>query len=69
MGTKLCKTCEIVKDTEHFQEREDAWGLYDMCNECRRLLDMDTTTRSQDRYIKKTQMFFVRGERCLQQVM
>ena len=64
MATKLCKTCEITKGTKHFQEREDAWGLYDMCNECRVQLDMDKTTCSQRRYIKKTRMFYIRDEQC-----
>ncbi len=66
MATKLCKTCEITKDTSGFQDREDSWGLYDMCNECRIQLDMHKTTRSQRRFIRKTRMFYVRGDRCLQ---
>lgn len=68
MPTKLCKTCDIIKDASRFKEREDGWGLYDMCNVCRIVLNMDKTTRSQRRYIKKTQMFYIRGERCQQLV-
>jgi hypothetical protein len=69
MATKLCKTCEITKDVTGFEDREDSWGLYDMCNECRIQLDMAHTTRTQRRYIKKTRMFYLRGERCLQSVL
>jgi hypothetical protein len=69
MNTKICKTCEIVKDVTGFEDREDGWGLYDMCNECRIQLDMVQTTRSQKRYIKKTRMFHLRGERCLQSIL
>lgn len=69
MPTKLCKTCEIIKDVTGFQDREDGWGLYDMCNECRIQLNMHRTTRSQRRYINKTRMFFIRGERCLQSIV
>ncbi len=61
---KMCKTCETNKPETHFEEREDGWGLYDWCNECRAKEDRTHLTRKQQRFISKTQFFFVRDEQC-----
>ena len=57
---KLCKRCEIKKSETAFEEREDGWGLYDWCNCCRVEEGRIKLTREQERFITKTQFFFVR---------
>ena len=58
---KWCKRCQLNKPEKAFQEREDGWGLYDWCNECREEEGRDRMTPRQKRYIEKTQMFFLRA--------
>lgn len=61
---KWCKHCEINKPETAFKDREDGWGLYDWCNECRLNEGRDRLTVRQWRFMAKTQFFFLRDEPC-----
>lgn len=58
---KKCENCEEQKEEKCFTEREDGWGLYAWCDLCRKQDGRGHLTRKQRRYIKKTQLFFVRS--------
>jgi len=60
MGQKRCSCCEQLKPESDFAERGDSWGTYAWCNGCRVLLDRDKTTKAQNDYLKKTEVFKVR---------
>jgi len=60
MRQKKCSSCEEVKSIDQFAEREDAWGHYSWCEDCRKLLDRDKLTKKQAVIIEKTQLFHVR---------
>lgn len=58
MRQKKCSgDCGKVKSIDQFAEREDAWGHYSWCNDCRELLDRDKTTKDQDEIMNKTRLF------------
>jgi len=54
---KLCRRCWEWKPTESFQQREDSWGLYAWCDECREREGRATVPADQAEYIEKTRMF------------
>jgi len=58
---KMCKRCETNKSETAFQDREDGWGLYDWCTQCRLEEGREKMTPWQRRYISKTQLFFLRA--------
>ncbi len=59
MRQKLCSSCEEQKPLSEFAEREDSWGTYAWCNDCRKLFDRDKLTKKQTVNIEKTQLFHV----------
>ena len=56
---KWCKHCNQNKSETAFKDREDGWGLYDWCDECRHKEGRHKLTPSQQRFLQKTQLFFV----------
>ncbi len=61
---KMCSHCNANKPEADFEDREDGWGLYDWCNECRKKEGRHILTPNQREYIQKTQFFFLRDESC-----
>lgn len=61
---KWCKHCETNKSETAFEDREDGWGLYDWCNECRIKEGRNKLTQRQKTFIAKTRFFFIRDEQC-----
>jgi hypothetical protein len=58
---KRCSCCETDKPQSAFTDREDNWGLYSWCNDCRKLLDRDKVTPKQAEFVEKTRIFRVRS--------
>ena len=59
---KWCKHCDEDKPETAFQDREDGWGTYGWCNECRRKEGRDKLTPLQQIFIEKTRLFTLRTE-------
>ena len=59
MRQKQCSECGEVKSIDQFAEREDAWGLYSWCDDCRKLLDREKLTAKQQKIMDKTRLFHV----------
>jgi hypothetical protein len=60
MRQKKCGSCEELLSIDQFAEREDAWGHYSWCNDCRELLDRKNLTAGQYIYTERTRLFHVR---------
>lgn len=59
---KWCKHCETNKLETAFKDREDGWGLYDWCEQCRTKEGRNKLTPLQQIFIEKTRLFTLRPE-------
>jgi len=54
---KKCIECETVKPFTAFKEREDGWGLYAWCDDCRSRLGRLHPNPESEEFINKTGVF------------
>lgn len=62
--TKLCQRCQRPKTLDQFQEREDSWGHYAWCDDCRYKtgrLPGHKIPLKQREFIEKTRLFNTRA--------
>jgi hypothetical protein len=54
---KNCKHCNRVLDESRFSSREDGWGLYSWCDDCRISEGRDKVDSEIQTYLDKTRVF------------
>ena len=61
---KQCSNCHIAKDITEFEDRTDAWGQFAWCYSCRIQEGRNRVSRTQEDFMRRTQMFALKGELC-----
>ena len=60
---RKCHCCNEWKTFDHFEDREDGWGLYSWCQECRKDAGRLRVPRGIKWYINKTRLFVDNGRK------